>query len=354
MEALRNIRSASHQLAKPDFERPGEVVKWMGALQGQDYKMSKWAIALRMKGGALSTVNEALRTGEIARTHVMRPTWHWVAGCDLRWMLKLSGQRVRKSIDQWTKGCGIEITESHYAKCNEYFEKWLSGGRSLTKEALALEFQRAGIPADDHRIRRYLLRAEVEGIICSGEDQMDKPTYALLEEHLPSAPDWSREEALAELACRYFRSHAPATLKDFVWWSGLTATEAKQAVALAGARLTKERYQEQEFLLHADCRETNPETVVHLLPPYDEYLVGYKERQTVIDPAHYAKAFNKWGIFYPVVFYQGQIVGNWSKTVKRGQPSVAVSFFEPGFASSVDPEELEEAQNRFKMWAVTG
>lgn len=352
METFINIRSAAHQLRKPDFERPGEVVKWMGALQGQDYKMSKWAIGLRTKGGTLSMVNEALRTGEIARTHVMRPTWHWVAGCDLRWMLKLSAGRVRKAIDQWTKGCGVDISENQYAKCNDWFVRWLSGGRSLTKEELTAEFQRVGLPADDHRVRRYLLRAEVEGIICSGEDKKDKPTYTLLEEHLAPAPDWSREEALAELACRYFRSHAPATLKDFVWWSGLTATEAKQAVALAGAQLAKERYKEQEFLLHVACREADPETIVHLLPPYDEYLVGYKERQMVIDPAHYAKAFNKWGIFYPVVFWNGRIIGNWSKTIKRGQPSVSLSFFDSAFSSSIDREELERAQKRLKEWGA--
>lgn len=353
METLRNIRSIGHQLAKPDFERPSEVVKWMGAMQGQEYKMSKWAIGLRTKGGTLSTVNEALRTGEIARTHVMRPTWHWVAGCDLRWMLKLSAPRIRKAIDQWSKGCGVEIPENHYTKCNDYFGKWLTGGRSLTKEELTSEFQRAGLPADDHHIRRYLLRAEAEGIICSGEDKMNKPTYTLLEEHLPPAPDWSREEALAELACRYFQSHAPATLKDFIWWSGLTATEAKQAVALAGTQLAKERYKEQEFLLHIACRPVRTKAVVHLLPPYDEYLVGYKERQTVIDPAHYSKAFNNWGIFYPVVFYKGRIIGNWSKTVRCGQPSVSVSFFEPDLSSSVCAKELEQAQNRFNTWATT-
>lgn len=350
MKALDKIRAVSHQLVSPEFEQPGELVKWMGALQGQDYKMSKWAIGLRMKSGSLKDVNEALRRGEIVRTHVMRPTWHWVAGNDLRWMLKLSASRIRKAVDQWTKGCGIDITESEYTRCNDLFGKLLTGGVCLTKEELANAFEHAGILADDNRLRRYLLRAEVEGLICSGEDRNGKPSYTLLEEHLAPVPDLSREEALAELACRYFRSHAPATLKDFIWWSGLTATDAKKAIASAGNQLIKECYKEQEFWLHVSCRDTRHKPVVHLLPPYDEYLVGYKDRQTVMDPVHFPKAFNNWGIFYPVIFWNGRIIGNWSRTAKQTSPACSFSFFDPSLSSSLPPKELERAENRIRKW----
>lgn len=350
MNTLKNMRVACHQLAEARFERPGEVVEWMGAVQAQEYRASKWAIGLRMKGGSREKVSEALRTGEIVRTHVMRPTWHYVAGNDLRWMLKLSGQRIRKTVDQWTKSSGVDIPESLYTKCNDLFVKWLSGGQCLTKQELTVRFEQAGVEADNNRVKRYLLRAEVEGIICSGEDRMDKPTYTLLEEHLAPVAELSREEALAKLAVRYFRSHAPATLKDFVWWSGLSATEAKQAVALAGDQLTKEYDGEQEFWMHVSCCACKQEEVLHFLPPFDEYLIGYKDRQTVMDPTHFPKAFNRWGIFYPVICYNGRIVGNWEKVVKRDELTVKASFFDPDSQQTVSRRALQDAEDRLKAW----
>lgn len=350
MKALRNIRVVCHQLAEAQFEHPGEVVQWMGAMQAQEYRASKWAIGLRMKEGSREKVNNALRTGEIVRTHVMRPTWHYVAGSDLRWMLKLSGQRIRKTVDQWTKSSGVDVPESLYTKCNDLFVKWLSGGHSLTKQELTERFEQAGIEANENHVRRYLLRAEVEGIICSGEDRMEKPTYALLEEHLAPVAELSHEEALAELAVRYFRSHAPATLKDFIWWSGLSATEAKQAVALISDQLTKESYMEQEFLLHTSCCACKQKEKLHFLPPFDEYLIGYKERQTVMDPAHFPKAFNRWGIFYPVICYNGQIVGNWERAVKRGELTVKVSFFDSDSLQTVSRRALQRAEDSLKAW----
>lgn len=321
------MRLAGHQLNGAVFERPRDLVAWMGAMQAQDYTMVKWAVGLRLKGGTLAAVNEALERGEIVRTHIMRPTWHLVAGEDIRWMLKLSGQRVKKSIDLWTKGTGLDIPESLYTHCNDWIGRLLSGNRSMTKEELSKELEKVGIPVDPERIKRYLLRAELLGIVCSGGDREGKPTYALLDEHVAPVPEISREEALTKLALNYFRSHAPATLKDFVWWSGLTVTEAKQAVGALGPQLRKETFGDQEFLIHTSCAETRKKDCLHCLPPYDEYLVSYKNRSLILHPQHMPKAYNNWGIFYPVMLHNGRIVGNWSRTKK--EPAARVTLFEP-------------------------
>lgn len=347
MKKLDQIRQECHHLCEPAFATPGELVAYMGAMQAQDYGRSKWAVGLRIKGGTLKVVNEALQKGEIVRTHVMRPTWHWVAAKDLRWMLKLSSQRLRKALDSWTKGLGLNIPETLYTRSNDHIGKMLSGGYHLTKEEIETGLSEAGMDTSPDMMRRYLLRAEVEGIICSGRDKEGKPTYALIDEWIAPAEDISQEEALARLALCYFRSHSPATLKDFSWWSGFTLREAKLAVSLSGNQI--QGWEEGEFLVYASCKGKQTENVVHFLPPYDEYLIGYKDRQTVMDTRHFSKAFNKWGIFYPIVLYNGRIIGNWNKTVKQGQMNLVVVPFEPD-AVMGPPELYQEAEERYRRF----
>lgn len=349
---LTDIRLFSHQLAQPQFEHPRDLVAWMGAVQAQDYRMAKWAVGVRLKGANCRLVDDALAKGEIVRMHIMRPTWHFVAGKDLRWMLALSGQRVKKAVDSWVKGGGYDISEEVYAKCNDFLGKILSGHRCLTRLEIEKEFERAGIATADDRVRRYVLRAEVEGLVCSGGDKDGEPTYALLDEQVAPGAELHREEALAQLAIHYFRSHSPAGIKDFTWWSGLSLTEAKQAIALADRELRPEKFGGQEFWVHESCRPIVKDESLHYLPPFDEYLISYKERQTVIEPEYYPKAFNRWGIFYPVILHKGRIIGNWSKVVKRGKTQISTSFFDPGY--KVSSRLLEQAESRYKAFMEIG
>ena len=318
---IPNIRLQNQQLLNPLFCQPKELVSWLGAMQAQNYSMVKWAMGTRLKSATIQTVEEALRKGEILRTHVMRPTWHLVAAEDIRWMLKLSARRIKSANDSFAKGYDLEITDELYAKSYNLLEKILCGNKSLTKQEIAEHFCCSGIlvEADNHRMTRFMVRAEQEGIVCSGEDKGGKYTYALLEERVPPVPEITKDEALARLARSYFRSHAPAVLQDFIWWSGLPVSEAKQAIYLIESELTAEQWNGQTWYVHEACRTRGKVSGrLHLLPSYDEYLLGYKDRTDVLPKEHYPKAFTNNGLFYPVILHEGQVIGNWSKSAKKG------------------------------------
>ena len=269
---IPNIRLQNQQLLNPLFCQPKELVSWLGAMQAQNYSMVKWAVGMRLKSATIQTVEEALRKGEILRTHVMRPTWHLVAAEDIRWMLKLSAQRIKSANDSFAKGYNLEITDELYAKSYNLLEKILCGNKSLTKQEIAEHFCCSGIlvEADNHRMTRFMVRAEQEGIVCSGEDKGGKYTYALLEERVPPVPEITKDEALARLARSYFRSHAPAVLQDFIWWSGLPVSEAKQAIYLIESELTAEQWNGQTWYVHEACRTRGKVSGrFHLLPSYD-------------------------------------------------------------------------------------
>ena len=322
---IPNIRLQNQQLLNPLFCQPKELVSWLGAMQAQNYSMVKWAMGTRLKSATIQTVEEALRKGEILRTHVMRPTWHLVAAEDIRWMLKLSARRIKSANDSFAKGYDLEITDELYAKSYNLLEKILCGNKSLTKQEIAEHFCCSGIlvEADNHRMTRFMVRAEQEGIVCSGEDKGGKYTYALLEERVPPVPEITKDEALARLARSYFRSHAPAVLQDFIWWSGLPVSEAKQAIYLIESELTAEQWNGQTWYVHEACRTRGKVSGrLHLLPSYDEYLLGYKDRTDVLPKEHYPKAFTNNGLFYPVILHEGQVIGNWSKSAKKGSASI--------------------------------
>ena len=321
---IPNIRLQNQQLLNPLFCQPKELVSWLGAMQAQNYSMVKWAVGMRLKSATIQTVEEALRKGEILRTHVMRPTWHLVAAEDIRWMLKLSAQRIKSANDSFAKGYNLEITDELYAKSYNLLEKILCGNKSLTKQEIAEHFCCSGIlvEADNHRMTRFMVRAEQEGIVCSGEDKGGKYTYALLEERVPPVPEITKDEALARLARSYFRSHAPAVLQDFIWWSGLPVSEAKQAIYLIESELTAEQWNGQTW---------------------------YEDRTDVLPKEHYSKAFTNNGLFYPVILHEGQVIGNWSKSAKKGSASIECSWFRSN--DCVDETVLNQEKDKYmRFW----
>lgn len=319
----------------------------MGAIQAQDYPMAKWAVGARLQSGSLETVDEALKRGEILRTHVLRPTWHFVAAEDIRWMLKLSAGRIKSAYASYAKMLKSDITEKQYSQFNDLVVKILEGNKSLTKQEIEAEINQRGVETEDGLIERLIGNSEIEGVICSGIDKGGKPTYALLDGRAPKVAEIHKEEALARLASRYFQSHSPATLADFSWWSGLSLTESRQAVGLIKSELITDS---DNLFVHESYKEVAPlqSDILHLLPSFDEYLISYKDRTAVLDLEHHPKAFNRFGTFYPGILHNGKVIGNWSKTVKKGHTTIETSFFDP--KHRIAKELIVEAKNRYKSF----
>lgn len=230
LENIATIRLASQQITTTKFTTAKEIVSCMGAMQAQDYAMAKWAIGARLPQSTDKQIETAINKGEILRTHVMRPTWHFVSADDIYWMLKLTSPRIKTSLK--SRFMELGLSESVIKKTNSSIEKILSGGKHLTREEIMIELKKNKINDDNLKSYHLMFCAELDGIVCSGEVKDNKQTYALFEERVKKKISLTREEALAELAKKYFFSHSPATIKDFVWWSGLAVGDAKLAMEM--------------------------------------------------------------------------------------------------------------------------
>ena len=246
------------------------VVSHLGAVQAQDFTGAVWALGLRAPGLVAEDVEASFTAGRILRTHVLRPTWHFVSPSDIKWMLALTGPLVEKRMRPYDKA--LELDAQVYARARILIERALEGGHHLTREELSAALRRGRIVARGPRLAHLVMHAELQGGICSGPRRGKQFTYGLLAERAPRARTLDRDAALAELARRYFASHGPATLRDFVWWSGLRVKDADAAASLAGANV----------MPSGPGRGRAP-GADFLLPNYDEYLIAYKDRGAVLD-----------------------------------------------------------------------
>lgn len=325
MRDVVSQRLNNHKLASSEFKKPVDVVRWLGAVQAQDFHGAKWALALRMRKATDAAVEEAFNEGQILRTHLLRPTWHFVAPEDIRWLLQLTGPRINVR-------CGpnyrkYELDRATLKRSNKVLSRALRGGKHLTRSALKKVLNQAGIAADDTvRMAHILLRAELDGIVCSGPRIGKQFTYALLEERVPAVGTLSRDEALAKLAQRYFTSHGPATLQDFIWWSGLTTADARHCVELVDRHLRQELIEEKVYLSPRAVKATKPAHSAHLLPAYDEYTVAYKDRQTLFARNN---GITTWGLLGPIVIVDGRVVGTWKRTNVQVDLNISPDLKEP-------------------------
>ncbi len=238
-------RLTAQQITGTKFKAIKDLVGWMGAMQAQDYAMMKWAVGVRLPGATDQAVEDAISKGEIIRTHLLRPTWHLVSADDIYWMLELTAPNIKASMKSRHKD--LRLSESVLAKSNAIIEKTLTGEKHLTRDVLAGEIKKAKIPTDENRLSHLLMWAELSGIVCSGAVQKGKQTHTLLEERVPKPKSMTKEDALAKLAQKYFTSHGPATLQDFVWWSGLSVGDAKQALDTVKTELASETIDSQTY-----------------------------------------------------------------------------------------------------------
>jgi hypothetical protein len=321
-------RLAVQGIFYPLFDKPREVVAWLGAVQAQDYLGSLWAVGLRLPEATETSVERALSEREIVRTWPMRGTLHLVAAADVRWMLELLTPRVVAGSAGHYRRLGLD--EGTFALSRKLFVKALRGGRQLTRPELYRRLEEAGISTAESRGLNILGRLAQERLICFGARAGKQQRFALLDEWLPEAKSMPREEALAELAKRYFRSRGPATVQDFAWWSGLTNADAASGVGLAKEHLSREVIEGRDywFSTSAPVAEAGPRSA-HLLPAYDEYTVAYRDRSAVLDPLHARRPDSGNGIFGPTLVVGGQVVGTWKRTLKKGSVEVALNPFRP-------------------------
>jgi hypothetical protein len=317
-------RLVSQQIAGTKFLTAKEIVAWMGAMQAQNYAMAKWAIGVRLPNSTDRDIETALDNGEVLRTHLLRPTWHLVSADDIYWMLELTAPHIKAS--QKSRHKQLALSETVFAKSNSIIGKALSNGEHLTRDELVAELHKAKIATDENRAAHLLFWAELDGISCSGATKGGKPTHALLEKRAPKPKSISREEALAKLAGKYFTSHGPATLQDFVWWSGLPAGDAKIALEMAKPGLVSEEFEKQTYWLSGSISVTGQESI-YLLPAYDEFIISYKDRSAALPFEHFSKAVSNNGIFRPVILVSGQVVGIWKRTIKKDKVFVETELF---------------------------
>ena len=326
-------RLHTQRLAGPGFGHPADVVRWFGAVQAQDYAGALWAIGLRTDNAMVAEVEQAVRDRLMVRTWPLRGTLHFAAAADVRWMLTLVAPRmIARAALRFRQ---LELNERTIARSAAVFVDALQGGRQLSRPRLYALLERSGISTAANRGLYLLWRCAHDGLVCFAAPEGKQQTFALLEEWVPGAKRMERTAALAELACRYFTSHGPATIKDFIWWSGLAASDARCGLEDARTQLVETRIAGASYW-HAPHRTigTTSRAVANgrparaiLLPPYDEYTVAYRDRSAALDPRHAAAARN--GIFSPTIVIDGRIAGTWTRRLAGDAVVVTPATFTP-------------------------
>jgi hypothetical protein len=340
---IGRARLANQHVSRQRFTDPARVVHWHGAVQAQDYLGGLWGVGLRTKGGTESSVEEAVRRRAIVRTWPMRGTLHFVAASDVRWMTKLLTPRVIQGAR--SRHRQLELDDRVFAKSARVVERSLAGGKVVRRDRLYEIWNAAGIRTQDSRGLHLLGFHAMTGLLCFGPREGKQQTFTLLEEWLPEARSLERDEALGELARRYFTSHGPATVQDLAWWAGLTITEARTGLDGAKSALASEEVGGRT-LWFAET-ETGPasDSRAYLLPPWDEFTVAYRDRSDIVD-AKYARGLNAGGgVLSPVMVIGGRVIGTWKRTLGKGNAVITPTFFQR--VGRKERAALEAAADRF-------
>ncbi|MBO4207134.1 winged helix DNA-binding domain-containing protein [Micromonospora echinofusca] len=302
------------------------VVEWFGAMQAQDVASGHWSLGVRLPGHTLTDVLAALEGREAIRTWPMRGTVHLVPPRDAHWMLDLMG--VRALAGAAARRAVIGLTEADAERAVDVLGAALAGGGRLTRSQCLARLTEAGIDNAGQRGYHLLWYASQRGVTCVAPNVGKEQTFVLLDEWVPDPVRLDRDEALATIAVRYFRSHGPTTRQDFAGWTGLTATDAKRGIAAAGDGLTTVRVDDVEMVVDPallDAPRTPVDDLV-ALPGFDEYLLGFKDRSLMVDPAHKQAIIPGGnGVFQSTVVRGGRVVGTWKRTVTKTRVTVTVN-----------------------------
>ncbi|PSL47982.1 winged helix DNA-binding protein [Chitinophaga niastensis] len=321
---IAHQRLFHQQMVDSHFTDPSALVGWMGCIQAQDFAGAKWGIGNRIKGITDAAIEKDFNDGKILRTHILRPTWHFVTPADIGWMLQLTAPKI-KAFNKRLHA-KLEITDNDLKRSKKIITTALTNNKQLTRTALLVLLKKAKINTDDIRISFLIMDAELDGLICSGPRQGKQFTYALLEERAPVIKLIDTDAAIAELSKRYFLSRGPATLQDLAWWSGLSISDAKKGIELNKKQLAHMVVNGQAYWLAADTKFSSKQTpTTYLLPSYDEYAVAYKDRNDILRPEYIEET--GYGIFKPTIVIDGQIAGTWKRTEQTQKVIIETKLF---------------------------
>jgi hypothetical protein len=326
------------------LKTPEDVVRWLGAVQSQDYPAAKWGVGQRMTNGSDAALDSAFAKGTILRTHVMRPTWHFVLPADIAWMLMLTGPRVNATCASYYRK--FDLDARSVVKSRAALVSALQGGRHLTRPEMRAALEKARIIKRTDpplRVMFVLLRAELDAVICSGPRLGKQFTYALLEERAADARALRQEEAAAELARRYFVSHGPATVKDFMWWSGLAAADARAGHSAVAAELVELVVDGSSYWSAPPSKKTKPDAAgtAYLLAAYDEGLLSYRDNRPGL-AAYGPQIMRDNGC---AVVIDGRVVGTWRRSVTRDRVAIEATPFDT--FSRRQARAIDEAAERY-------
>lgn len=346
---VARLRLRTQRISATTFARPDEVVAWLGAVQAQDYLGALWAVGLRLRSGIEGDVERALADGRIIRTWPLRGTLHFVAAADARWILELLAPRVLARASGRLRSFGVD--RPTLARARAILGRELRDGKIVTRTAAYAALERGKIATRDQRGLHILWHLAHERFICFGPRSGKQQTFLLFDEWVPASPRRTREEARAELARRYFRGHGPAMIADFAWWSGLGKTEARRAVSDAGRDVVEERIGRETYWWARDSRpepSTRSRARAHLLPAFDEFLVGYSDRSAALEGVHAAQVNDGGGILNPTIVIDARVMGTW----KRALAGKSVIFMPAPFAplDRTSKHALDDAVARYRRF----
>jgi len=343
---ILQLRLANQHLALQRSTDPRAMVAHLGAVQSQDFPAALWGLGLRLAKATRASLECAFNRGAILRTHVLRPTWHFVTPEDIRWMVALTAPRIKRGMASRNRELGL--TDELVAQTNTVIARALEGGKQLTRPEIGAALQAAGIAVADGSVLAHLVSsAELDGVVCSGALRGKQHTHALLEERVPRAPVLDRYEAVAELVWRYFASHGPATLTDFAWWSGLTVVDGRRGLEAHGSRFVSEKVTGLTYWFASSAAATRaPEPVALLLPNFDEFTVAYRSRELFYSrELVWRPGPRDDAPFGNVIVIGGQVLGMWKRSVVKERLRIEARWFNP--PSRRDETAFTEAAERY-------
>lgn len=344
IEALRGARIRAQGLETP-FDSPADAIERLVCVQAQDLAAAKWVLGARVQGATEAVIDDAIASRAMLRSWPMRGTLHFVAPRLLRPLLRLVAPRMRMRAAKTERDEGID--EHVLTTVRDVAVRELEGGRSATRDELQAAWNAAGVSTDGQRGYHLIWRLANEGLLCHGPvETRARQRFVLLDEWSPQGADEPGEdEALALLLTAYARGHGPVTARDFAWWTGLTLTQARTAVAEAGDAVESWH---DELLVAAD---TPPSTVRpeghRVLAAFDEYFLGYGDRTAFCSPDDALRIVpGKNGLFLPILVRDGEVVGTWRRSPeRRNGTTVTLTPFRDGIA----PEAFRPG---FERWAA--